>query len=144
GSHFGHQALAFSEIGGLDGIVKFDGHLARTNGKPRFWHAVFRPGNRDGHDRNVALFGEIERAFFEGQQLAIERTVTFDVDGHVNSLVDDSERVAYRRDPRIAIATVDRHERAERHDAAENWNLEQFFLHHHRRAARDQRQGERR
>jgi len=40
-SHFGHQALAVSEIGGLDGIVKLDRHHPRTNRKPRFRHDCF-------------------------------------------------------------------------------------------------------
>src|ERR1035441_947460 len=70
---------------------------------------------------------------------AIEPAVPFHIDGHVQSLLDGFDRVAHRRDARIAISPVDGHERSDQHDLAQNWNLEQSLLHHHLTPAPDQR-----
>jgi hypothetical protein len=40
-SYFGHQGIAFPEIGGLYGIVKLHCHCSWTNREARFWHDGF-------------------------------------------------------------------------------------------------------
>ena len=103
-----------------------------------------RAHNRHGNHRHAAFDGQIERAFLERQQFAVEGALPFDVDGHVESLVDDRLGGANGLDAGIAIAAIDGNERSHAHGAPEDRHLEQFFLHHHRCALRDERNLDRR
>ncbi len=116
---------------------------SRLNGEAAFGHDVVRARNRDGNDGNSALEREIERAFLEGQQLAVERALAFDVDGHVNALVDDLLGGVDSVDASLAIAAVDGDERAKAHGASEDGRAKQLLLDQDRSAARDERNGDR-
>src|SRR5579863_4183629 len=138
-SYFFHQAFTAVEIFGFDGRVKNDGHGSRLDCELSLWHNRVCAHNRDRHNRNTAFHGEVERAFFKRQQLAVERSMAFDINRHVEPLLNHSFSSTYRFDSSIAIATIDRHERPHPHGVAENWNFEQLFFHHHRSALRDER-----
>src|SRR5258706_10696977 len=114
-------------------------HSSRLDREPGLRHGVVRANNGDRNDGNSALHRKIERAFFEGEELAVEGALAFNVNGHVESLIDDQLGGAHGFDAGVAIATIDGDERSHAHGAAEDWDFEQFFLHHHRSALGNQR-----
>ena len=79
---------------------------------------------RHGNDWNSTLHCQVERAFLEGKKFAIEAPLPFDVDRHVEFLVDHRLRRADRLDTGVAISAVDRNQAAHAHGASENRNFE--------------------
>src|SRR5260370_42105493 len=61
-------------------------HRTRPDRESLLRHGIMRARNRDRDDRNTALHCQVERAFLEWQQLAIEGAFALYVDRHVESL----------------------------------------------------------
>src|SRR5580704_18448348 len=70
--------------------------------------------------------------------------MAFDIDGHVDALPQNSGGGPHGRDTRVPIAAIDWHERTQPHRFPEEWIVKQLLLRHHRSAARNQRQHDRR
>src|ERR1700722_13358740 len=140
GTHFFHQALTADKILRLNRRMKNHRHLSRPDRESCLRHGVMRTHYCYRNYGNSTLHSQIEWTLLERQQLAVKRTPAFHVNGHIDALFhDDRLRRSHRFDAGLAIAAVDRHQRSHAHRAAENRNLEQLFLHHHRSAPRNQR-----
>src|ERR1700741_5081996 len=72
GSHLFHQTIPADEILRVNPRMKNHFCPAWSDGEPRLRHGEMRPHDRDRNYRSPALHGQIERAFFEGEQLAVE------------------------------------------------------------------------
>ena len=114
-ANFFHQALARAEILGLDGRVKDDADGSALDGEARLGHDVVRADNCNGNNWKVAFTRQIERAFFEWEQLAIEGAPAFDEDRHIDSLLQNGRRFAYGGNAGITVAAIDRHKGAQAH-----------------------------
>lgn len=139
GANFFHQAFATAEILRLDGRVKNYFYQAGLDGESGLRHGVVRTDNRHRDHGNAAFHREIEGSLFEGEQLAIERAVAFDVDDHIEAVIDDGFGGAHGLDAGVAIPAVDGNHVSHAHGTAEDRGLEQFFFHHSRGALGDQR-----
>ena len=77
-----------------------------------------RSNDRYGNHRNATFHRQVEWTLLERKQFAIERALSFYVDGHVQSLLDDCLGSTHGFDTGIAIAAIDGDERSHAHGAA--------------------------
>ena len=66
-----HQAIAGTELGGLDRLVEDNFHRTGLHGKAAFGHGFVSSDNGDWNHRDRSFRREIKRPFFEGKKLAI-------------------------------------------------------------------------
>src|SRR6185503_15252126 len=130
-ANFFHQFFAGAEVGGRNGIVEGDHDFPTLHSESSFGHDIVCACNRHGYHRNLAGFGQIEGALFEGQELAVERASTFHEDGHVNSLVNNLLGGTHRGDSSLAVPAIDRHQRRNSHGAAQDGIVKEFVSGHH-------------
>ena len=85
-----HQGVAGDKIFWLNWLMENDRDLARPDRVTAFRHDVVRADYRHRHYRDPALHCQVERAFFEGQEFAVERALPFHIDGHGHSVFHNS------------------------------------------------------
>src|SRR3954469_15231570 len=139
-----HQGVAGDKIFWLNWLMENDRDLARLDRVAAFRHDVMRADYRHRHYRDPALHCQVERAFFEGQEFAVERALPFHIDGHGHSVFHNSFGPANGFDAGVAVGAIYWHELAHTHGASENGNFEEFLLDHDGSLPRNQRDFNRR
>src|SRR5208283_2095933 len=139
-----HQTFPAAEIRWLDGRMKLHRYHAGLDGESSLGHHIARAGDGDRNYGHAAFHREIERALLKRQELAIEGTLAFHVDGHIQALLHNLFRGAHGFNAGVAIAAIDRDQRSHAHRLPQDRNPEQLFFHQHRRTLRDEGNGYRR
>ena len=79
-----------------------------------------RAGDGYGNYGHAAFHRQIERSLLERQELAVERTLAFHVDRHVEALLHDLLGGLHGFNASVTIAAIDGHERSHAHSPAQD------------------------